>query len=166
MIKGQLLFVTLVITLVTIGGLAEAQGDGGGGEDEGGLHCTLGALGLALVLGVITSGVLTSGRFGRIKWFKPYPVHMLGTIVMSIYMSGVYIYGTLISEHFTFPGNFHGQLGLLTVIFSWGTVGLSPCAIKKAIKRGVLSKVHLAMAVLLVTVIAAQIIYAYLVMGD
>ena len=166
---GHLRFVTiatLVICLMTTGGFAVAQGDGGGGEDVGGLHCILGAFGLALVIGVITSGVLTSGRFGRIKGIKPYPVHMFGTIVMSLYMTGIYIYGTLISEHFVFPGNFHGQLGLLTVIFSWSTVGLSPCLMKMAVKRGVLSKVHRAMAMILVTTIAIQIVYGYLFIGD
>ena len=157
---------TFIFTLLTLGGLAAAQGDDGGGESEGGLHCTLGAVAFVLVLGVLTSGVLTSGRFGRIKGLKPYPIHMIGTIIMSAYMTGVYIYGTLMAEHFAVPGNFHGQLGLLTVIFSWATVGSSPCVMKKALKKDVLSMVHRVMAILLVIAVAAQVIYGYLFVGD
>jgi hypothetical protein len=161
-----LLVVSFVITLIIFGGLAAAQEDGGGGEEEGGLHCILGAVAMVLILGVLTSGVLTSGRFGRIKGLKPYHIHMIGPIIMSGYMTGVYIYGTLIAEEFAFPGNFHGQLGLLTVVFSWATVGSSPCVLKKVVKREVLSKIHRLMAIIVMTVVAAQVIYGYLFLGD
>jgi hypothetical protein len=164
--RGLMILVTVLSIILAVSGVVIAQEDGGGGDEEGGLHCILGAIAMVLVLGVLTSGVLTSGRFGRIKGLKPYPVHMIGPIIMSAYMTGVYIYGTVIAEEFSFPGNFHGLLGLLTVILSWGTVGSSPCAMKKMAKREVLSKVHRVMAIVLVAAIAAQILYAYLFMGD
>jgi hypothetical protein len=165
MSRSLLFLAILVIGLTGLGGVGVAQADGGG-ESEGGLHCTLGAIAFALVLGVLTTGALTSGRFGRIKGFKPYSVHMIGPIIMSAYMTGLYIYGTLIAEHFSFPGNTHGQLGLLTVIFSWSTVGSSPCVLKKALKKEVLPMVHRVMAILLVISVAVQVIYGYLFVGD
>jgi hypothetical protein len=53
----------------------------------------------------------------------------------------------------------------LIVLVAWAAVALSPCTITKAVKRKVVSGIHQAMAILLLVVIAAQILYAYLVMG-
>ena len=62
-------------------------------------------------------------------------------------------------------GSVHGALGFLIVLVAWAAVALSPCTITKAVKRKVVSGIHQAMAILLLVVIAAQILYAYLVMG-
>jgi len=63
-----------------------------GGSDNSELHCTLGSISIAVLIGTLLTGPLLKGRFGRIKGLKPYPLHMCAMVILSIYLTGVFIF--------------------------------------------------------------------------
>jgi hypothetical protein len=168
--KYFLSIILVVILLCTTLSLALAQtsseGDGGGAEFESGeSHCSLGGLGFIVLLATLFAGFLVSGRFGRIKGIKPLPVHKVVVVILALFLTGEFIYGSTVQK-VVFIYSLHGTLGFLSIALAWLTVSLNPLWLGKIIKWKRASRVHLIFASSLLTVLIIHLFYAFLVFGD
>jgi hypothetical protein len=129
-------------------------------EDDGfEFHCTIGAIGILLILLVFGTGFLTSGRFGRIRNTKTLMIHKIGTIVIALFFTVQAVYGFFMLGWFFLP-NIHGYLGFSIPIVAWLTVGFSPCIVKKIIKWKNASRIHTVLAIILLLLVIFQVVYA------
>jgi len=123
-------------------------------------HCTIGAIGIALVLFVIVSGFLVSERFGQIQNKLPLiQIHKISTVIMPLFFTGLSIYGFTLLGWFLIP-NIHGYIGLLIPIAAWLNVLVSPCVAKKIIKQKNASRIHAIFAIILLLLVIFQVVYA------
>lgn len=129
------------------------------------VHCTLGAIGLLLVLSTLAAGFLVSGRFGRIKGLKPLPIHKTVVIIMAVYLTTVFIYGQTL-QNVLFINSRHGILGFLVIALAWITAGINPLMLKRAVNWKIATKIHLILAASLLTVIVIHLLYAVSVFGE
>jgi accessory gene regulator protein AgrB len=128
------------------------------GEGEEEFHCTFGALGLLLLIITFGSGFLLSGRFGDLK---PFRIHKYGTILISLYFTGEFVYGFM-NKNWYFVINIHSIVGLLIPMFAWSITVLSPCFAGKMMNTKTSSKVHIVLAIILILLVIIQILYGYL----
>ncbi len=144
----------------------EGENVGIGGEDgEGEFHCSLGGIGLLLVLATMAAGFLVSGRFGRITGFKPLPIHKLVVVVMALYLTGEFIYGLTVRNVF-FLNSIHGTLGFLTIAIAWLTVSFNPLALKRLVKWKIATGIHLIFATSLFVMLIIHLAYAFSLFGE
>lgn len=129
-------------------------------DDFGEYHCVLGLIGIILVVFVIGSGFLTSGRFGRIRFLKPLPLHRINTVIMAFFFTGEAVYG-FISLQWLFIPNIHGYLGILIPALAWLNISISPCVTKKIITWKTASRLHALLGVVLFLFVLLQVWYAY-----
>jgi hypothetical protein len=153
-----LVLAIMTVFLLTI--TAVAQADASGGDDNGEIHCYLGAIAVAFVVLSLFAGLILSGRFSTIPRHKSYIPHYMFTILMSVYLTGVFLFG-MIRVQWSFSITFHSIIGILIPILSWATTALSPCIAGKAINRKTSSKTHALFAGVLFIFIIAQVIYGY-----
>jgi hypothetical protein len=147
---------------------AQTERDNNGGEagsEDGGFHCALGGLGLLLVFATLAAGFLVSGRFGRIKGFKPLPAHKLVVLVMALYLTGEFIYGLTVQNVF-FLNSLHGTLGFLTITLAWIVVSLNPLTLRRVMKWKIASGIHLIFGASLVMMLIIHLTYAFSLFGD
>jgi len=149
----------LIIFIVVSGGVSA---EGSGGDELGGeLHCYLGIIAIALVVLSLGFGLLTSGRVGRIKRLKTVPLHLFFSILISVFLSGQFIYG-LVKANWLIIMNYHSYIGFPTIIVAWLATILSPCILKKITRRKVSSEIHAILALLLLILVIAQVLNGYL----
>lgn len=151
----------LIIILTASGIILIEETEGG---DSGELHCYAGALGVALVGLSLAGGFLSSGRFGRIKGWKPGEFHYPVTVITAVYLTGEFVLG-MMKLSWSFLINLHLILGVSIPVLAWLTVLLSPCLAGKLIAWKASSKIHAALSLLLLLIVIIQVLYAYLVMG-
>jgi hypothetical protein len=149
-----------IASIVVAGAQAQLEDNGGGGFEGGESHCALGGMGLLLVVATLGVGFLVSGRFGRISGFRPLPVHKLVVIVMAAYLTGEFIYGSLV-RNVLFINTLHGTLGFLAVAMAWLTVSLNPLMLRRAVKWKSASKIHLIFATSVFIVLIVHLAYAF-----
>jgi hypothetical protein len=138
-----------------------AESNGGESEFEvGESHCTLGGIGLILLIATLAAGFLVSGRFGRIAAVKPLPVHKVAVVVMASFLTVEFLYGSTVRSFF-FMSSLHGALGFLTTAAAWLTVSLNPLVLRRAIKWKRASGVHLILAGSLFTLLLIHLGYAF-----
>jgi hypothetical protein len=153
--------VALIIFLLTSGiVLVEETGGGNGGD----FHCYVGAVGVALVVLSLIGGFLSSGRFGRIKGWRPGEFHYPITVVTAVYLTGEFVLG-MMNLNWSILLNLHLVLGVSIPVLAWLTVLLSPCLGGKLIAWKATSKIHVALSLLLILLVIVQVLYAYLIMG-
>ena len=131
----------------------------GEGEDE--FHCTFGALGLFLIVITFGSGFLLSGRFGALK---PFYTHKYGTILISLFFTGEFVYG-LMNKNWDFMVSIHSIVGLLIPVLTWSVTILSPCFAGKMINKKASSKEHFVLAISLILLVIIQVLYGYFFLG-
>jgi hypothetical protein len=142
----------------------DRENNGGeAGDEEGEFHCALGGLGLLLVIATLAAGFLVSGRFRRIKGFKPLPVHEIVVLLMVLYLTGEFIYGLTVRNIF-FLNSLHGTLGFLTITLAWLTVSLNPLFLRRAVKWKIASGIHLIFATSLFVMLIIHLSYAFSVL--
>ena len=133
-------------------------------NDTGEFHCYVGAVGMVLVALSLAGGFLSSGRFGRIKGWKPGRFHYQVTIITAFYLLGEFMLGfTKITE--PFPISLHSMIGVSTPVLAWMIVFLSPCLAGKKIPRQVSSRIHAVLSILLLLMVIVQVLYANLILG-
>ena len=154
--------------MIVTGVHAQNDGENGGGgaeSGEGDFHCALGGIGLLMVLATLVAGFLVSGRFGRIAGFKPLPTHKLVVLVMALYLTGEFIYGSTVRNVF-FLNSIHGTLGFLTITLAWITLSLNPLSLRKVVKWKIATGAHLIFASSLFVMLIIHLSYAFSVLGD
>jgi hypothetical protein len=134
------------------------------GGDTGELHCYVGAIGIALVVLSLVGGFLSSGRFGRIKGWKPGRYHYPVTVITAVYLTGEFALG-MMKLGWSLLINVHLILGIGIPVLAWLSVLLSPCLSGKLIAWKASSKIHAALGFLLILLVIFQVLYAYLIMG-
>jgi hypothetical protein len=159
------LLLILLFSIVTACVSAQTGEGGGGGFEGAESHCALGSLGFILLLGTLAAGFLVSGRFGRIAGFKPLPVHKIAVVAMALFLTGEFIYGSLV-RGVLFVNSTHGTLGFLTVTLAWLTVSLNPLAIGKLVKWKYVRAIHLILAVTVFSLLIIHLAYAFSLFGD
>jgi hypothetical protein len=157
--------VSVLLASIAVAGVAAQEDNNfGGGEFEGGeSHCALGGVGFFLLSATLGAGFLVSGRFGRIANFKPLPTHKIVVIVMAAYLTGEFIYGSLV-RNILFINSIHGILGFSVAALAWLTASLNPLFLRKSIKWKISSKIHLVLAVSLFTLLIVHLAYAFSVL--
>jgi len=131
------------------------------GDDGGELHCYVGAIGIALVVLSLIGGFLSSGRFGRIKGWKPGRFHYPVTVITAVYLTGEFALG-LMKLSWTLLINIHLIFGVSIPIVAWLAVLLSPCISGKLIAWKTSSKIHAVLSILLLLLVITQVLNAYL----
>ena len=157
------IIIMFVILFVVSGTVLAEENDGG--DDDWELHCTLGIVCLILVVIILVTGVLLSGRFGRIKGLKSYPIHFLLTIILSLFLTGQFLYG-LTNAQWEYTFDIHGIVALLIPVVAWLTTIMSPCIAGKVINRKASSRIHVMLAIVLLAIVFFQVYYAYVVLGE
>jgi hypothetical protein len=142
--------IMIVIILAFFGVVIASEG-----EEE--FHCTFGALGLVLMVVIFGSGFLLSGRFGS---FKPFYIHKYGTILISLFFTGQFVYG-LMNKNWNFMVSIHSIVGLLIPVLTWFVTILSPCFAGKMINKKGPSKLHFILAIFLIFLVIIQVLYGY-----
>ena len=164
--RQQYLLITLIFALLAstliVGVLA--QEDGKGGEDVGEFHCNLGEAGFFLAALTLGSGLLVSGRFGRIKGFNSRSIHKYIALLTAFYLTGEFLYGMSVMNKF-FLNSIHRTLGFITVLLAWLTIFASPCISGKVIKWKTASRVHAIFAIALFVVLVIHITYGLSLFG-
>ncbi len=153
-----------LIILCILTGIARAE-NSNTGELGGELHCYLGVIGTLLVLFTLGFGVITSGRFGRLRHWKTNSLHLLFSIFVTLFLTGEFVFG-LLKVQWSFTPNYHGIIGLSTVTVSWLSTLMSPCVAGRKINWWVSSKIHAILAVLLLLLILAQVLNGYLFLEE
>jgi hypothetical protein len=153
--------VPLIILLIALGIVFARETESG---NSGELHCYVGAIGIALVVLSLAGGFLSSGRFGRIKGWKPGRFHYPITVLTAVYLTGEFLLG-LMNLNWLFLLNLHLILGISIPGIAWLTVLLSPCLAGKVIAWKASSKIHAVLSLLLLLLVIIQVFYAYFIMG-
>ncbi len=165
----MLLIVAMSALLVLAGASAAQAQEGSNGAGEGfesaESHCALGGIGFLLVLTTLGAGFLVSGRFGRIAGFRPLPIHKLVVVGMTAYLTGEFIYGSMV-RGVLFTYSMHGVLGFSVVALSWLTAGLNPLWLGRVVKWKWASKIHLVLAAGVFIFLVAHLAYAFSVFGE
>ena len=138
-----------------------AQDDGEGDDDFNELHCTIGAIGIALVVFVIMFGFVVSGRFTHKKHPKLKPFHKFLTVLMAVFFTGQSLWGLLLLQ-WLFIANIHGYLGIAIPLVAWVNIGISPCVAKRFISWKHASILHSLLAFVLLALVLLQDGYGYL----
>ncbi len=155
-----LLLGLLCILIVMLPGIL-AQEDGEGGDDFNEMHCTVGLIGIALVVLVIVFGFIVSGRFIQKKHPKLKPVHKYLTLLMTVFFTGQSLWGVLLLQ-WLFIANPHGYLGIAIPVVAWVNIGISPCVAKRLIPWKYASLLHMVLAFVLLALVVLQVGYGYL----
>ncbi len=168
--KQFLLILLLVLLVSTAVSYSRAQNEpeNSGGETEfeaGESHCALGGLGLLLLTASLAAGFLVSGRFGRIAGLKPLPAHKLAVIVMALYLTGEFIYGSTVGSAL-FVNSLHGALGFSTAALAWLTVALNPLSLTRVARFKKASRIHLVLATSLFMLLTIHLLYAFTLFGE
>ncbi len=138
-----------------------AENNGGESELEvGESHCTLGGIGLILLIVTLVAGFLVSGRFGRIAGLKPLPVHKVAVVVMASFLTVEFLYGSTVRS-VLFINSVHGALGFFTIVAAWLTVSLNPLLLRRVVKWKRVSGMHLILAGSLFTLLIIHLGYAF-----
>jgi hypothetical protein len=154
-----LLLGLLCILMVMFPGIL-AQEDGEGGDDFNEMHCTVGLIGVALVVVVLVFGFIVSGRFTHKKYPKLKLVHKYLTLLMTIFFTGQSLWGVLLLQ-WLFIANLHGYLGIAIPFVAWVNIGISPCVAKRFIPWKYASLVHTLLAFVLLALVILQVAYGY-----
>ena len=141
-----------------------AQDDSVGGDDFNELHCTIGPIGIALVVLVMVFGFIVSGRFTHRKYPNLKPVHKYVTLLMTVFFTGQSLWGVLLLQ-WLFIANPHGYLGIAIPLVAWVNIGISPCVVKRVISWKYASMLHTLLAFVLLTLVILQVVYGYLFLG-
>jgi hypothetical protein len=132
---------------------------------SGELHCYLGIVGIVIVLLSLSFGLLTSGRFGRIKGLKTVPLHMSFSVLTSVFFTGEFLFG-VVKDHWFFAISYHSIIGFSTMAVSWVATMSSPCIVGKKFKWKASSKIHAIIAVLLLILVIIQVLNGYLFLEE
>jgi hypothetical protein len=115
-------------------------------------HSLPGTLSLILGIAILWSGGILKGRFNKSKKFKPFRVHKISTIILSLLLTITFIFGIWIKSrnHALLISSLHGYVGITIVALTWTSLALSPILQKKEKARKLHSKFGILMIILLI----------------
>jgi hypothetical protein len=115
-------------------------------------HSLPGILSLILGIAILWSGGMLKGRFNKSKKIKPFRLHKIFTIILSLLLTITFIFGMWITyrNDALLISSLHGYIGVSIVALAWTSLILSPILQNKKRPRKLHSKFGIVMIMLLI----------------